>query len=126
VGRDSGSSRKKEAGGCGRSGGGEAPGGDLGEAVAPLGSGGRGCMRVIRMVALTSTLKAQGETARAGVSGVGRPESPASRHRSLRGANPGVFGLPRPDHTAVHLSMFFREMDHVLDSRDRLRSERSH
>jgi hypothetical protein len=57
-------------------------------------------MRVTVRVALTLTLLTQGVTSRAGVSGVGHPESPTSRHRSLQGANPGVSGLPRPDHTA--------------------------
>jgi hypothetical protein len=71
-------------------------------------------------------LLTQGETARAGVSGVGHPESPASIHRSLRGANPGVFGLPRPDHTAEYMSMFLRKMKQVVDERDRLGSERGH
>jgi hypothetical protein len=72
-------------------------------------------MRVTDRVALTLTLKTQGETARAGVSGVGHPESPASRHRSLRSANPRASGLPRPDHTAVYLSMFLQKMEQVLD-----------
>jgi hypothetical protein len=83
-------------------------------------------MRVTGRVALTPTLKTQGETTRAGVSGVGHPESPASRHQSLLGANPGVSGLPRPNHTAVYLSMFLRKMEQVLDQRDRLGSERGH
>jgi hypothetical protein len=68
----------------------------------------------------------QGETARAGVSGAGHPESLASRHRSLRDANPGVSGLPRPDHTAEQMSMFLRKIKQVLDERDRLGSERGH
>jgi hypothetical protein len=98
-------------------------------ATADLGPGRRPSatwVRVTSRVALTPTLKTQGETARAGVSGVGHPESPASRHQSLRGANPGVSGLPRPDHTAVYLSMFLRKMEQVLEERDRLGSERGH
>jgi hypothetical protein len=83
-------------------------------------------MRVTDRVALTLTFLTQGETARARVSGVGHPESPASRHRSLRGANPEVSGLPRLDHPAVYLSMFLRKMEQVLDERDRLGSERGH
>jgi hypothetical protein len=79
-----------------------------------------------RQVALTPTLFNQGETARAGVSGAGNPESPASRHQSLRGAKPGVSGLPRPDHTAVYLSMFLRKMEQVSDEGDRLGSEGGH
>jgi hypothetical protein len=83
-------------------------------------------MRVTGRVALTPTFLTQGETARAGVSGVGLPESPASRHRSLRGANPKVSGLPRLDHLAMYLSMFLRKMEQVLDERDRLGSERGY
>jgi hypothetical protein len=83
-------------------------------------------MWVTGRVALTPTLLTQGETTRAGVSRVGHLESPASRHRSLRGANPGVSGLPRPDHIGVYLSMFLRKMEQVLDERDRLESERGH
>jgi hypothetical protein len=83
-------------------------------------------MWVTGRVALNPTLLTQGETARAGVSGVGHLESLASRHRNLRGANPGVSGLPRPDHTGVYLSMFLRKMEQVLDERDRLESERGH
>jgi hypothetical protein len=64
----------------------------------------------------------QGETARAGVFGVGHPESLASRHRSLQGANPRVFVLPRPDHTAEQMSMFLQKIKQVLDGRDRLGS----
>jgi hypothetical protein len=52
----------------------------------------------------------QGETARAGVARADHLESPAARHRSLRGAKPGVSGLPRLDHTAIYLSMFLRKM----------------
>jgi hypothetical protein len=83
-------------------------------------------MRVTGRVALTPTLLTQGKTARARVSGVGLPESPASRHRSLRGANPGVSGLPRPDHPTVYLSMFLQKIEQVLDERDKLGSERGH
>jgi hypothetical protein len=83
-------------------------------------------MRVTSRVALTPTLLIQGETARAGVSGVGHPKSPASRHWSLWGANPGVSSLPRPDHTAEQMSMFLRKIKQVLDGRDRLQSERGH
>jgi hypothetical protein len=83
-------------------------------------------MRVTSRVTLTPTRKTQGETARAGVSRVGHPESPASRHQSLWGANLGVSGLPRPDHTAVYLSMFLRKMEQVLEERDRVGSERGH
>jgi hypothetical protein len=57
-------------------------------------------MRVTVRVALTRPFLTQSDTARARVSGVGHPESPASRHWSLRDANPGVSGLPRPDHIA--------------------------
>jgi hypothetical protein len=53
------------------------------------------------------SLMTQEETARAGVSGVGSPESPASRHRSLRRANPGVSGLPRVDQTRSVLGHIF-------------------
>jgi hypothetical protein len=60
-------------------------------------------MRVTGRVALTPTLLTQGETARARVS-----------------------GLPRPDHTAVYFSMFLRKMEQVLDERDRLGSKRGH
>jgi hypothetical protein len=83
-------------------------------------------MRVTGRVALTLTLLIQGETARAGVSGVGHLESSASRHRSLRGANPRVSGLPRPDNTAEQMSMFLQKIKRVLDGRDRLGSERGH
>jgi hypothetical protein len=83
-------------------------------------------MRVTGRVALTPTLLIQGKTARAGVSGVGHPESPASTHRSLWGANPRVSDLPRPDHTAEQMSMFLREIKQVLDGRDRLGSDRGH
>jgi hypothetical protein len=83
-------------------------------------------MRVTGWVALTPTLLTQGETARAGVSGVDHPESPSSRHRSLWGANPRVSGLPRPDHTAVYLSMFLQKIEQVSDEGDRLGSERGH
>jgi hypothetical protein len=68
----------------------------------------------------------QGKTARAEVSGAGHPESPATIHRSLRGVNPGVSGMPRLDHTAVYLSMFLRKKKQVLDEGDRLGSERGH
>jgi hypothetical protein len=76
-GKVSGTSRKREAGGSGGSGAGEAPGGDLGKAAAPLGVWKEGVNEGTGRVALTPTLKTQGETARAGVSGVVQPESPA-------------------------------------------------
>jgi hypothetical protein len=109
-GEASGGLERREAGGNGGSGAGEAPGGDLGEAAASWEEERVGVNEGNRQVALTPTLFTQGETARAGVFGAGNPECPASRHRSLRGAKPGVSGLPRPDHTAVNLSMFLRKM----------------
>jgi hypothetical protein len=125
-GEASGGLERRKAGGNGRSGAGEVPGGDLGEAAASWEEERVGVNEGNRQVALTPTLFTQGETARAGVFGSGNPESSASRHRSLRGAKPGVSGLPRPDHTAVYLSMFLQKMEQVSDEGDRLGSEGGH
>jgi hypothetical protein len=98
----------------------------LEEAAASWEKGGWGMNEGNWLVALTPTLCYPGETARAGVSGAGNPESPATRHQSLRGANPRVSDLPRPDHTVVKLSMFLRKKEQVSDEGDRLGSETGH
>jgi hypothetical protein len=91
---------RRWAGSSGRSRGGKAPGSDLAEAATPLGREREGMNEGNRLVHPHLDPLTQGEKP------VG-PESPSSRHQSLRGVNPGVSGLPRPYHLAVFRACSF-------------------